>query len=135
VTTHIEDVEGIGLAYGERLRHIGIDTPAKLLAQGATPSGRQQLATETGIEQQRLLKWINLCDLCRISGISRQYSELLEAAGVDTVKELRNRKVENLAASMRKINTKKKLVKQLPSEKDIATWVAQAKNIPPMIRD
>jgi len=133
VTTHIENVEGIGPIYGKLLRNIGIDTPAKLLAKGATPSGRQQLAKQTGIEQQRILKWINLCDLCRISGISRRISELLEAAGVDTVKELRNRKAENLAATMREVNTKKKLVTQLPSEKNIATWVAQAKNIPPMI--
>jgi len=133
MTTHIENVEGIGPIYGKRLRNIGIDTPAKLLAQGATPSDRQQLAKETGIEQQHLLKWINLCDLCRISGISRQISELLEATGVNTVNELRNRQAKNLAATMREVNTKNKLVTQLPSEKNIATWVAQAKNIPPMI--
>ncbi len=129
----IEDIEGIGPKFGELLRTQGITNPDKLLDQACSSKGRQVLAEKTGIDDTRILKWTNLCDLCRISGISTQYSELLEAAGVDTVKELRNRNAENLAEKMREINTAKKLVRQTPSLKSVQSWVDQARNMEPKV--
>lgn len=129
----IEDIEGIGPKFGGMLREQGITSPAKLLAQGATRKGRQALAEKCGIDDGRILKWVNCCDLCRISGVSTQYSELLEAAGVDTVKELRNRNVENLVVKMREVNAAKKLVRQVPNVKNVESWVAQAKKLDPAV--
>jgi predicted flap endonuclease-1-like 5' DNA nuclease len=129
----IEDIEGIGPKFGELLRNQGITSPQKLLDQACTRKGRQALAEKAGIDDGRILKWVNLCDLCRISGISTQYSELLEAAGVDTVKELRNRNAENLAEKMKEINASKKLVRQTPSLKSVLSWVDQAKKMDPKV--
>ena len=74
-----------------------------------------------------------MADLMRISGVGQEYSELLEAAGVDTVKELRNRNAENLAAKMAEVNTSKKLTRTVPSEKTVAGWVEQARTLDPLI--
>ena len=129
----IEDIEGIGPAFGEKLRNAGINSTTKLLEAGATKKGRRDLAEKSDIDDSRILKWVNLCDLCRVKGISTQYSELLEAAGVDTVKELRNRNADNLAEKMQEINSAKKLVRQVPSLNKISYWVEQAKQLPPTV--
>lgn len=129
----IENIEGIGPAFGQKLRAAGIENAATLLQRGGSRKGRQEIAQATGLDDARILKWVNLCDLCRISGVSTQYSELLEAAGVDTVKELKNRKADNLAAKMRELNAVKKLVRQVPSETMVGKWIQQAKELPPMV--
>ncbi len=126
----IEDLEGIGEKRGETLRQAGITTPAKLLAAGASRSGRKALAEKTGLEEKSILKWVNLADLCRIKGVSTQYSELLEAAGVDTIKELATRNTENLTAKMAEVNKSKKLARQIPAAKSVANWIEQAKCLP-----
>ena len=87
----IQDVEGIGPKYAEILRQQGIDTTDKLLHVGGSRAGRVELAEKTSINESRILKWVNMCDLFRIKGVAGQFAELLEGAGVDTVKELRNR--------------------------------------------
>lgn len=129
----IEKIEGIGPSYGAKLRRIGVRTTADLLDKGATPSGRKSAAAESGIDGDKILKWVNMCDLMRISGVGEEYSELLEAAGVDTVKELRNRNPENLAKAIAEANAARKLVRQIPGEKHCRKWVAQAKTLEPMI--
>ena len=133
MTSRIEDIEGIGPKTGEILREAGITNPDKLLETASNTMGRKELATKTGLNQKNILKWANMADLCRIKGVSTQYSELLEGAGVDTVKELATRNAENLAAKMREVNEAKKLVRQTPSDKVVTDWVAQAKTLPPMI--
>ena len=80
-----------------------------------------------------ILKFVNHADLCRIKGVGGEYSELLEAAGVDTVPELAQRNAANLTAAMAKVNEEKKLVRSLPSEKQVTNWVAQAKELPRVI--
>jgi len=129
----IEDIEGIGPKYGQILRENGINSPARLLVAGATPQGRKDIETKTGLSHSHVLRWVNLADLCRMKGISTQYSELLEAAGVDTVKELRNRNAENLATKMKEINAEKKLVRAVPSGKLVVDWVEQAKSMDTVI--
>ena len=133
MATKIEDIEGIGPAYGEKLRNSGISTCESLLEMGASRKGRQDIAEKTGISDGNILSWVNLADLCRIKGVSTQYSELLEAAGVDTVKELRNRNAENLAEKMQEVNTAKKLVRLVPSAKSVSGWVEQAKSMQPVV--
>lgn len=129
----IEEIEGIGPVYGKKLSAAGITNTKKLLDRCASAKGRREVAGTTGLDDGQLLKWANLADLMRISGIGKQFSELLEAAGVDTVKELRNRRADNLAAKMQEVNTAKKLTRTAPSEKQVVRWVDQAKKLKPVI--
>ncbi|MFC1835708.1 DUF4332 domain-containing protein, partial [Thermodesulfobacteriota bacterium] len=78
----IEDIEGIGPVYGEKLRAAGIRTTGELLERGHDPKGRKEIAAQTDLDSSQILKWTNLSDLMRITGIGPQFSELLEAAGV-----------------------------------------------------
>ncbi len=94
-------------------------------------NGRKATAEKTGLKESQLLKWANMADLMRTSGVGAVYSELLEAAGVDTVKELRNRRADNLAAKMAEVNASKKLTRAVPSEKVVSGWIEQAKTLKP----
>ena len=129
----IIDVEGIGPVYTQSLTAIGVTTTNKLLKKGATPKGREGLAQETGISGQLILEWVNHADLFRIKGVAEEYSDLLEEAGVDTVPELAQRNPQNLYAKLVEVNDKKHLVRQLPSQRQVADWVQQAKTMPRMI--
>ena len=106
MSINISDIEGIGPAMSEKLRAAKIETVEDLLKHGATPKGRAQIADASGVDEKRILKWVNMADLYRIKGIGSEYSELLEASGVDTVKELRNRKPDNLYQKMVEVNGK-----------------------------
>jgi len=125
----IEDVEGIGPAYGKKLVAAGVTTTGALLTAGAAKAGRQKLASDTGITEALILEWVNHVDLMRVKGVGSEYSDLLEAAGVDSVPELAQRNAANLTQAMADVNAAKKLVRQLPSEKAVAGWVAQAKGL------
>lgn len=122
----IEEIEGIGPVYGEKLRAAGIATTEGLLEKCAGKSGRATLAKETGIDEKLILKWTNHADLFRIPGIASEFSELLEAAGVDTVKEFRNRNAENLHTKMQEINEAKKLVRRMPSLDQLTKMIEEA---------
>ena len=129
----IEEIEGIGPAYAKKLAAAGITTTEGLLKLCCDAKGRKTTAETTSVSEAQLLKWVNMADLMRISGIGSEYSELLEASGVDTVKELRNRKPGNLAAKMAEVNAAKKLTRAVPSEKTVTGWVEQAKSLQPLI--
>lgn len=126
----IEEIEGIGPAYGEKLRKIGITSTDKLLEACLTKKQRKEVAEKTGLDEAKILKWANMTDLFRIKGVGSEYAELLEAAGVDTVKELAQRKADNLTAKMEEVNSQKKLVRRTPALKNVESWVAQAKQLP-----
>jgi predicted flap endonuclease-1-like 5' DNA nuclease len=129
----IDEIEGVGPAYAKKLSAAGISTTDHLLDKCCTPAGRKTVAEATGMGEATILKWTNLADLMRVSGIGPQYSELLEGAGVDTVKELRNRNAENLAAAMETVNKEKKLARVSPPTATVAKWVAAAKKMDPRI--
>jgi len=126
-------VEGIGEVYAQKLKEAGIETTEALLEKGATRRGRQEIAQQTGISETLILKWVNRVDLFRIKGIGEEYADLLEAAGVDTVPELAQRNPENLYQKLVEVNEAKKLVRQLPSQAQVADWVEQAKQLPRVI--
>jgi predicted flap endonuclease-1-like 5' DNA nuclease len=126
----ITDIEGIGPAYAEKLKRLRIRTTERLLEAAKNARGRKTLSEQTGIESTRILKWANMADMMRIKGIGEEYSELLEAAGVDTVRELKHRNPKNLAEAMAAANGRKKLVQFLPSEKAVTRWIAEAKSLP-----
>lgn len=128
--TKIVDVEGIGPVYAAKLTEAGVPTVEELLKQGAKPAGRKSLAQKTGIADALILKWVNRADLARIKGIGSEYADLLEAAGVDTVPELAQRKADNLHAKLQAVNDEKKLVRALPALSQVTGWIEQAKGLP-----
>ena len=129
----ITTIEGIGPAFAEKFREIGITTVEGLLEKGKTARGRRELVETTGISSSQILRWVNCADLMRIKGIGEEYSELLEAAGVDTVPELALRNPANLYQKMVEANEVRKLVRLLPALKSVEKWVAQAKELPRVI--
>lgn len=129
----IIDVEGIGEIYAGKLTEVGIATDKDLLERGATRAGRKKIAEESGISDKLILRWVNHVDLFRIKGIQTQYAELLEAAGVDTVPELAQRNPSNLCLALAEVNEKKKLVRKLPTEDQVAAWINEAKTLPRVV--
>ena len=126
----VVDIEGIGKVYGEKLVSAGVVTTEDLLEKCGSPKGRKEISEAVGVEASRVLKWTNMADLFRIKGVSTQYSDLLEASGVDTIKELAQRNGDNLAAKMAEVNEEKKLTRAVPSASMVNEWVAQAKDLP-----
>jgi predicted flap endonuclease-1-like 5' DNA nuclease len=129
----IIDIEGIGPAYAEKLREVGVRSIATLLKRGGNAKGRKELAYAINIEESKMLKWVNHADLFRVRGIGSEYSDLLEAAGVDTVPELRQRNARALYETLVKTNEASRLVRKLPTADQVAEWVEQAKSLPRMI--
>jgi len=128
--TKLAKIEGIGAVYSGKLETVGISTLEELLVAASTPRGRQDLAAKSDISEKLILEWANRADLFRIKGIGEEYSDLLEAAGVDTVPELAQRNADNLYAALKSTNAEKKLVRKLPSRDQIADWIDQAGKLP-----
>ena len=120
----IEDVEGIGPAYGEKLRECGCADTDSLLDNGCTKAGRKKIAEATGISEKQILSWVNKCDLSRVKGVGSEFADLLEAAGVDTVPELAQRNAANLAEKLAEVNEEKKLTRRVPTAANVEEWVA-----------
>lgn len=131
--TKIIEIEGIGEKYGAALEAAGVSTVEALLEQGGSPAGRKGLAEKANLTSQQILEWVNRADLMRVKGIGSEYSDLLEAAGVDTVKELATRRADNLHAKLEEVNAAKKLVRRTPTAADVEKWVAEAKTMPGMV--
>lgn len=130
----ISDIEGIGPTFAKKLQKANIRSVNALLEKGGTRRGRKEIADQSEIDETLILKWVNIADLYRIKGVGSEYSELLEKAGVDTVKELKNRKPENLYLKMKEVNsTGRALVRQIPGLKRVESWVEQAKKLPPKV--
>jgi len=131
--TKIIDIEGIGPAYANKLIGKGIKTVEALLKKGATSKGREEISKETGISHKEILEWVNRADLYRIKGVGAQFSDLLENAGVDTVVELSKRDAQHLTKAMADFNAKRKVVRRLPTEKEVSGWISQAKKLPRVV--
>ena len=127
---NLKQIEGIGEAYAARLFEIGLVTTEALLNKGATPDGRRDIAEKTGIAPEKILDWVNRADLFRIKGVAEEYSDLLEAAGVDTVPELAQRNPVNLLNKLTEINSSERLVRRLPTQREVSNWVDHAKVLP-----
>jgi predicted flap endonuclease-1-like 5' DNA nuclease len=125
----ITEIEGVGEAYGEKLATAGVSTIEDLLEKAASSAGREALAEATGIPEKNILRFVNHADLMRISGVGPQYSELLEAAGVDSVPELAQRNAANLATKLEEVNGEKNIANRVPSESEVEKWIEEAKTI------
>ncbi len=127
------DIEGVGPVYAEKLQAVGVEKASQLLEMCAKPAGRKALAEKTGISDALILKWANHCDLYRIKGVGPQFAELLEAAGVDTVKEFSHRVAANLEKKMIEVNEQKHLTRRTPSQKELQKMIDQAKEMAPVM--
>jgi len=132
-TYDLSEIEGIGPAYAQKLEDLGLKTTDDLLKVGAGPKGREDLALASGISGKLILRWVNMADLFRIKGVGEQYSDLLEAAGVDTVPELAQRRADNLTVKMAEVNEEKQLVRRRPTEEEVAGWIESAKSLPRVV--
>jgi hypothetical protein len=74
-----------------------------------------------------------MADLFRIKGVASQFAELLHVAGVDTIKELRNRNAVNLHASLVQIQAQKKITKTVPTLNKVTDFINQAKLLEPIV--
>jgi hypothetical protein len=126
----IADLEGIAPGVAAMLKSVGIRTTRKLLETAKNPRGRKALAEKTSLDEKEILRLANMADRMRIKGVGEDYAELLEAAGVDTVRELKYRNPSNLARALANVNKQRNLVELLPSEKAVVRWIAHAKTLP-----
>lgn len=131
--TKLSDIEGIGEAYAAKLENAGVTSLENLLETCCEKKGRKVTAEKSGLSEKLILNWVNRADLTRIKGVSTQYADLLECAGVDTVPELAQRNAENLQLKMSEVNEEKNLVRKIPTSSQVEDWVAQAKELPRVI--
>ena len=129
----IVDIEGVGEVYAEKLTAAGINKVSELLEKCADPKGRKELAEATGIAEKNILRWTNHADLFRINGVGPQFAELLEAAGVDTVKEFRHRVAENLQPKLAELNEERHICGRVPAVKEVQKMIDQAKELEPKV--
>jgi predicted flap endonuclease-1-like 5' DNA nuclease len=129
----VEDIEGIGPVHAATLQGAGISTSDALLERAGPKTGRDELAAATGISGKLLLDWVNACDLMRIKGIGAQFSDLLEAAGVDSAAELAQRNPASLAQTFGELNAARATTRRAPTEAMVADWIAQAKRLPKVV--
>jgi len=129
----IETIEGIGPTYGDRFRRMGIRVVEDLLRAGSTRKRRRELASELGVAPKTLLKWVYRADFFRLKGIGKQYSSLLESAGVNTMNDLSRRNSKNLYLLLKETNKEKNLVKRIPPLSLIQNWVDNAKMLKTMV--
>ena len=129
----VEQIEGIGETYAKKLEEAGVNTTDQLLETCAKPAGRKALAEKTGISEKLILRWTNHADLMRIKGVAGQFAELLEAAGVDTVKEFRHRVPANLQPKLVEVNEARNLCNRVPSLSEVERMIEQAKELEPIV--
>lgn len=130
----MDEIEGIGPVEAEKLALAGIATADALLEQGAKPGGRAAIEKATGISGTLLLKWVNRIDLMRIKGVGSEYSDLLEIAGVDSPAELAQRNAANLATTFQEVDAARPdTVRRVPTEAEVARWIAEAKDLPKVV--
>ena len=129
----IIDIQGVGPVYAEKLTAAGIQKVSQLLEKGKTPKGRKELEEATGIRHDLILTWVNHADLFRVKGIGPQFSELLEAGGVDTVKELAHRNAVNLEKTLKEVNEKEHRTRRVPTAAELQKMIDLAKELPGVV--
>ena len=129
----IADMKAVGAFYATKLKAVRIRSTARLLEQARTPRSRKHLAETAGIPDAHILRWAKMADLMRIKGIAEDYAELLGAAGVETVKELKRRSPSRLAAQLVEINARKQIVSLVPTQHRLERWIAEARTLDPVI--
>jgi len=128
--TKLSEIEGIDESMEQKLKSAGITSEEELVAASATKENRADLAMKIEVPEKVILKWANRADLARINGVGIEYADLLEAAGVDTIPELAQRKADHLLNKLTAVNEEYEFVKKLPTENQLEDWISQAKELP-----
>jgi predicted RecB family nuclease len=129
MTTRIDKIEGLGSVSRKKLESVGIGTTDALLEKCGPGPARRMVAAQTGLREEQLLKWVNAADLMRLAGVDREYSQLLEAAGVDTVKELKRRSPQTLCEKLQALNETMSLARRTPALHDVSSWIHAAQGM------
>ena len=132
--SNIAEIESVGSGYAAKLEGVGLKTVEGLLERGATAAGRQQIADTAGVSPKLVLRWVNHADLFRLKGVAGEMAELLEAAGVDSVPELAQRRGDNLHEKMVAVNETRKLVRRVPTGQQVQGWIDEAKHLPRVVQ-
>ena len=127
------ELRGITDTVLNALKAQGISDSDSLLETTRTPQDRKNLSSMSGVDGGVILELANRADLARVKGIGRVYSDLMEEAGIDTVKELAQRSPKNLHVKLIEINSVRQFTQRPPSEEQIADFVEQAKALPRML--
>ena len=133
--THLTSIAGINEAIEAKLNAAGINNVNDLLAEGATPQGREEMAVRSGLSAAQILRFVHYADLFRIKGINAQAAALLEAAGVSSVSELGRRQASQLQVKLQQVTDARKATRKVPTEQQVAEWIEEAKALPKMVSD
>lgn len=129
----ISDLRDISTSSAAKLRDLGVTTTDQLLELAGAVGARTQLADQLGESVSQVLTWVNEADLMRVPGIGEGFSHLLEASGVDTVKELATRNAEHLSARLAEVNAQLNVSGRVPSKEQVANWIEAAKGLVPRV--
>jgi predicted flap endonuclease-1-like 5' DNA nuclease len=118
------------------LKAAGVATTQALLDKAATPKDRKALAKATKIPDTRLRAMVEGADLMRVQGIGPKMVRLLGHLKVKTIAELRKQDPAKLAAALDKSKPKLEadLKEKLPDQALFAGWIAQAKQLPIVVK-
>lgn len=130
----IDEIEAVDPTIARKLRKAGVKTTEGLLRRAGTKAGRTELAEVTGFDPDQLLAWVHCADLMRIRGIGSEYADLLAKAGVETIRALRRRNAKSLTVRMVEVNDSARLVRRLPTEAMVATWIESSKELEPGVK-
>ena len=87
----IDSINGMTHTEATKLRRARVRTTTTFLQIASSRSGRALLTKETGISSPKLLRWAKRAELMKIKDLGKDYADLLEAVGVESVSELRRR--------------------------------------------
>ncbi len=125
----IDSINGMTHTEATKLRRARVRTTVTFLQIASTRSGRALLTKETGITSPKLLHWAKRAELMKINNLGRDYADLLEAVGVESVADLKRRNPESLHEMMHNANQGKKIVDRMPSLKRVTNWIDDSKDI------
>jgi len=125
------ELKGMTAGVKQKLNGMGLYDAEAFLAKVKTPKDRQEMAAALNVGDKTVLELANRADLSRIVGVGEVYSDLLENAGVDTVKELAVRVPANLHTTLAEVAGKNNV--RVPAMSFVENWVKQAKKLPKLL--
>ncbi len=126
----IQEIEGIGPAYGRKLRSMGVESTLDLIELFKKNNHRiDRAAQDMRVKPEAITAWISMADLMRLPGINSQCAELLQTIGISSAIELSITNAHSIHNEMLKFNQKYPVCPEVPSVEKITTWILSAKNL------
>lgn len=124
----LADLGGVPESVVNSLHTAGYDDTEQLLLAAADSDDRPLLAADLGISDETLMTLLGRADLLRVPGVGPVYSELLIAAGINSMADLRTAGpglVDRLAKAAHALG-----VKARPTADEVAGWISAAHALP-----